>query len=153
MLQGWIPKANSSHKAMACCPPSCVIPCSTPSIGIGSCGIGSGYGGGFGYSGFGYGGGVSSTSLGMTSGAPASCISQIPPSEVVIQPSPCVITMPGAILSSSCEPMTVGGYSPCASGSGYGYGGGSYGGFLGGGFHGGYQGICRPRRNSCKYPC
>ncbi|XP_015272026.1 PREDICTED: feather keratin B-4-like [Gekko japonicus] len=121
---------------MACCyPPSCAIPscASSPMLGLGPCGVGSGM--------LGYGGGmpVSSSSLGITSGANVACVNQIPPSEVVIQPPPYVVTIPGPILAASCEPVAVGGYTPCASGSG----------------SGGLRGICRPRRrySTCGYPC
>uniref|UniRef100_A0A670Z9B2 Keratin n=1 Tax=Pseudonaja textilis TaxID=8673 RepID=A0A670Z9B2_PSETE len=44
-----------------------------------------------------------------------SCINQIPASEVTIQPPPVVITLPGPILSASCEPVAVGGNTPCAA--------------------------------------
>ncbi|KAL7978037.1 hypothetical protein Chor_005024 [Crotalus horridus] len=43
-------------------------------------------------------------------------INQVPPSEVTIQPSPVVVTIPGPILSASCEPIAVGGNTPCAPG-------------------------------------
>ncbi|XP_053133756.1 uncharacterized protein LOC128337140 [Hemicordylus capensis] len=157
---------------MSCQVPSCVIPCgigggSGGSIGGGICGsIGSGtigYGGGMGG-----GMGVSSSSLGIVPGASVSCVSQVPPSELFIQPSPVVITIPGPVLSAAggaSGEVSVGSYSPCAYGSsGYGYGMGSSGGYLGGGigtgyrrgslgscigggfgggFGGGYQGSCR----------
>ncbi|KAK9390990.1 feather keratin B-4-like [Crotalus adamanteus] len=131
---------------MSCCPPICLPPCppscaipscaSLPKIGLGSCGIGSGLLGGGG------GGAASASNLGILPGANVGCISQIPSSEVVIQPPPVVVTLPGPILAASCEPVAVGGYSACASGSG---------GYLGGGL----GAICRPRRRSsiCKYPC
>ncbi|XP_013929042.1 PREDICTED: chorion class A protein L11-like [Thamnophis sirtalis] len=109
------------------CAPSCVIPSCRPTHAIGSCGIGGGYGfgsggfgmgGGYGMSGYGGGSGLatSASSLGVVPGIPVSCISQIPSSEVVIQPPPFSLTIPGPILASSCEPLAVGGYSPCASG-------------------------------------
>uniref|UniRef100_A0A670ZBK5 Keratin n=1 Tax=Pseudonaja textilis TaxID=8673 RepID=A0A670ZBK5_PSETE len=72
-------------------------------------------------------------SLGILPGANVGCINQVPPSEIVIQPPPFVVTIPGPILSASCEPVAVGGYSACAGG---------YGGYLGGG--GGLGSICRP---------
>uniref|UniRef100_A0A670K4W2 Keratin n=1 Tax=Podarcis muralis TaxID=64176 RepID=A0A670K4W2_PODMU len=56
--------------------------------------------------------------LGVVPGVPQSCMSQIPPSEVTVQPPPIVVTIPGPILSSSCQPLAIGGYSPCASGYG-----------------------------------
>ncbi|XP_015275958.1 PREDICTED: keratin-associated protein 10-7-like [Gekko japonicus] len=107
---------------MSCCPPSCAIPscspcspccspCDYPKGGLGRlgccpspCGPSSCWG--------------SSTSahcLGLTSGASVSCINQIPPSEVTIQPPPCVVTVPGPVLAASCEPLRVGGYTACAA--------------------------------------
>ncbi|XP_066466263.1 chorion class B protein M2410-like [Tiliqua scincoides] len=149
---------------MANCGPACTVPScdSTPIVGLGSTGcrgLGWGYGGlgygglGWGYGGLGYGGlgygygsGAqveTSGNLGTLSGVIPQPINQIPPSEVVIQPPPSVVTIPGAILSASCEPTTVGGNTPCAIGGtgivgsgfsgGYGYGRAIYGGNLGGG--------------------
>nr|XP_020671456.1 claw keratin-like [Pogona vitticeps] len=147
---------------MSCCPPSCAIPSSTPSVGFGPCGIASsgcysGYGGYGGYGGVpaspcgiassgcygGYGGygGVPASALGITSGAAVGCITQIPSSEVTVQPPSVTMVIPGAILAASCEPLAVGGYSPCASGSGY---RGSYG--------SGLQGICQSKP-FCASPC
>ncbi|ETE68724.1 Claw keratin, partial [Ophiophagus hannah] len=62
------------------------------------------------------GGATLAASLGMAPGASVSCINQIPSSEVVIQPAPLMLTIPGAILSASCEPVRVGGYTACATG-------------------------------------
>nr|XP_028566791.1 cuticle protein 64-like [Podarcis muralis] len=135
---------------MAHCGPSCAVPscASTPTVGFGSAalgrrgglgyglgGLGYGYGGlGYGYGGlgYGYGGAERAANLGVLDGVIPSCVNQIPPAEVVIQPPPSVLTIPGPILSASCEPLSVGGNTPCAvSGSGivggYGYGGWGYG--------------------------
>ncbi|KAJ6652808.1 hypothetical protein lerEdw1_010663 [Lerista edwardsae] len=101
------------------CLPSCVIPCSSPTYGLGSCGMGGGMMGGCMGGGM---GGVSSSSLGILPGAAVSCITQIPSSEVVVQPPSYVMTIPGPIMSASCEPLRVGGYSPCSSGGGMGGG-------------------------------
>nr|ABU98610.1 beta-keratin 22 [Gekko gecko] len=110
------------------CGPSCAIPSCTsrPTIGLGSCGMGSGYG-------------TSASSLGVVPGVSPACINQIPPSEVMIQPPPFVLTVPGPILAASCEPVSVGGYTPCASS----------------GSRGGARGICVPRRrySVCGSPC
>ncbi|ETE68723.1 Claw keratin, partial [Ophiophagus hannah] len=126
---------------MSCCPPACLPPCppscaipscaSVPRIGLGSCGIGSGL------LGYGGGGAASASSLGILPGANVGCINQIPSSEVVVQPPYFTVTIPGPILSASCEPVAVGGYSACAAG---------YGGYLGGGS--GLGAICRPRRRA-----
>ncbi|XP_061462412.1 chorion class A protein L11-like [Rhineura floridana] len=141
------------------CEPTCAIPscASAPTIGLGPCGVG-GYGGGYGGSiGSGYGGGVGggrlvggggvpASSLGIYPGANVGCISQVPPAEVVIQPPSFTVTVPGPILSASCDPVSVGGYTPCADGyygSGY-----PYRGYLGGG----YKGSGRSKR-VCGYPC
>nr|ABU98607.1 beta-keratin 19 [Gekko gecko] len=105
----------------SCCPPSCAIPscpppcsspCGYPVSGLGkldpcsstmccpssSCGTST-----------------SARCLGITSGASVSCINQIPPSEVTIQPPPCTVVIPGPILAASCEPVRVGGYTSCSS--------------------------------------
>uniref|UniRef100_A0A670JZ74 Uncharacterized protein n=1 Tax=Podarcis muralis TaxID=64176 RepID=A0A670JZ74_PODMU len=95
------------------------------SLGPGGCGfggglgLGGGLGGGFGYgSGYGsgalVGSGIPSASLGILSGVQPSCVNQIPPAEVVIQPPAAIVTVPGPILSASCEPVAVGGYAPCS---------------------------------------
>uniref|UniRef100_A0A8C6XRK5 Uncharacterized protein n=1 Tax=Naja naja TaxID=35670 RepID=A0A8C6XRK5_NAJNA len=64
----------------------------------------------------------SSGSLGTLDGIIPSCINQIPPAEVVLQPPSCVVTIPGPILSASCEPVAVGGNTPCAPAGGFGQG-------------------------------
>ncbi|XP_026575972.1 keratin-associated protein 21-1-like [Pseudonaja textilis] len=152
--------------------PSCAVPscASAPAVGFGSAGSkglgwGLGYGLGYGHGlGYGYGAGAlaeSSGSLGTLAGVRPSCINQIPASEVTIQPPAVVVTLPGPILSASCEPVAVGGNTPCAPG---GIGGiGSFGGF---GHYGGFSGarlgrlgrrgsICGlGRRGSiCNLPC
>ncbi|XP_060550294.1 chorion class A protein L11-like [Pantherophis guttatus] len=147
---------------MACCPPSCAIPscASAPVVGLGSAGCGPwgygyrGLGLGYGY-GYGYGGarfGESARNLGTLAGVAPSCISQIPASEVTIQPPAVVVTLPGPILSASCEPVAVGGHTPCAPG-GFGNYGGYYGGRLG--RYGRRGSICSyGRRGSiCTLPC
>ncbi|XP_053134555.1 shematrin-like protein 2 [Hemicordylus capensis] len=129
---------------MANCGPACTVPscASSPVVGFGSAGSsGLGYGGlGYGYGGLGYGGlgygyGAveNSGNLGTLAGVYPSCINQLPPAEVVVQPPASVVTIPGAILSASCEPVSVGGMTPCAiAGSGI-VGAGLYG-SLGSGF-------------------
>ncbi|XP_066466536.1 uncharacterized protein [Tiliqua scincoides] len=137
---------------MASCGPTCTIPscASIPVVGLGSAGIRANYGRGLGYgnlgSGYGglgygsgagalaFGGSTSSGELGTLAGVIPQPINQIPPSEVVIQPPPSVVTIPGAILSASCEPVSVGGITPTAiggsgiggSGSGFSEGFGSF---------------------------
>ncbi|XP_003226377.3 shematrin-like protein 2 [Anolis carolinensis] len=85
----------------SCCGPSCVVPScsSTPCIGIGAqrCGTST-----------------SSCCLGTVPGVVPSCITQLPASEMVIQPPAVVMTIPGPIMSASCEPIAVGGTTPCA---------------------------------------
>uniref|UniRef100_A0A670Z5J3 Keratin n=1 Tax=Pseudonaja textilis TaxID=8673 RepID=A0A670Z5J3_PSETE len=64
------------------------------------------------------GGATTAASLGIAPGASVSCINQTPSSEIVIQPSPpppVVVTIPGPILSASCDPVAVGGNTPCAA--------------------------------------
>lgn len=85
-------------------------------------------------------------------GANTSCVSQIPPSEVVIQPPPVLITIPGPVMSASPEPVAVDGNTPCATNScyepfGYGYGYG-YGRRCGYGFGSGRWGC----GSVCSYP-
>ncbi|XP_032991960.1 shematrin-like protein 2 [Lacerta agilis] len=129
---------------MVYCGPSCTIPsfASRPVVGFGSgYGLGCGYGGYSGYGGYGgygsyggyggyggYGYGAEhAANLGILPGVQQSCISQLPQSEIVLQPPPINVTIPGAVLSASCEPIAVGGNTACAVGS-YGYGGlGGYG--------------------------
>ncbi|ETE57516.1 Claw keratin, partial [Ophiophagus hannah] len=152
------------HPAMAYCGPSCAVPscASAPAVGFGSAGArglgwglgygGLGYGLGFGLGfgrglGYGYGAGAlaeTSGSLGTLAGVIPQPINQIPASEVTIQPPSFVITVPGPILSASCEPVAVGGYTPCAPGGigrlGASYLGGRLGRLgrrLGGGLQGG----------------
>lgn len=67
------------------------------------------------------GGSVSASSLGILAGANVGSVNQTPPSEIVIQPPSIEVTLPGAILSASSEPVRVGGYS--AGGGGRSYGG------------------------------
>lgn len=137
---------------MASCGPTCAIPsCSSiPVVGLGSASIRANYGRGLGYGnlgsgygGLGYGSGAgalafgSSTSsgeLGTLEGVIPQPINQIPPSEVVIQPPAFIVTIPGPILSASCEPISVGGITPTAIG-GSGIGGS---GLLGSGFSEGF---------------
>ncbi|XP_066466538.1 scale keratin-like [Tiliqua scincoides] len=80
---------------------SCCSPCGSLSMGSG-------------------GGSVSASSLGILAGANVGGVNQIPQSEILIQPPPIMIIFPGSILTSSFEPVLVGGYSA-------GGGGGSYG--------------------------
>ncbi|XP_032991961.1 scale keratin-like [Lacerta agilis] len=161
---------------MANCGPSCAVPscASTPVVGFGSAGLG-GFGGLGGLGGlglgntYGYGSGalvgsgIPSASLGILSGVAPSCINQIPPAEVVIQPPACVVTIPGPILSASCEPVAVGGNAPCSPGGlGSGFlGAGSLGaGALGAGALGGSRfglgsryGYVGRRGSICYTPC
>ncbi|XP_016852282.2 shematrin-like protein 2 [Anolis carolinensis] len=143
---------------MANCGLSSAVPSceATPTVAFGSGGsrafgrgLGYGYGSGFGYgsglrSGYGYGLGgnvVSAASLGVLSGVIPSSINQLPPIEVVLKPAPVSLTVPGAIISATPEPVAVGGYAPCAvsgvglggfGGFGSGYNCGLYGGQVGG---------------------
>ncbi|KAK9391001.1 claw keratin-like [Crotalus adamanteus] len=127
---------------MAFCPPSCVIPscASVPQFGMGSAGAsggsfggaspgglaglglcGRGLGGGLqegsmgGLAGGHLGGGVSSGELVTLAGINPQPINQISPAEVMIQPPPYVLTIPGAILSASFDPVTIGGNTPSAA--------------------------------------
>ncbi|XP_058016710.1 chorion class B protein B.L1-like [Ahaetulla prasina] len=154
---------------MVYCGPSCAVPTcySAPIVGFGSAGSrglgcgGLGYGGlGFGGlgsgglgsglgSGYGAGGlAESARNLGTLAGVNPRPINQVPSSEVTIQPPAVVVTIPGPILSASCEPVAVGGYNPCAPGGIRGIGAGYYGGRLG---RLGRRGsiICDP----CNLPC
>nr|XP_060642905.1 shematrin-like protein 2 [Anolis sagrei ordinatus] len=148
--------------------PSCVAPSydSTPLFGFGSSGCrvnGLGNGslgyGGFGYGGLGYGGYgngsgsvTSSADLGTLSGVTPNPINQLPTSECVINLSPVVVTIPGAILSSTCEPLLVDGNTPSAVG-GYGLSGGpgssSFSGRIGSGYLGGRKGFPGQYGNIC----
>ncbi|XP_039219373.1 uncharacterized protein LOC120317115 [Crotalus tigris] len=129
---------------MAFCGPSCAIPSSAsiPSIGFGSAGLGALPPRGLGLSPFPS--AESSGSLGTLDGVIPSCINQIPPSEVTIQPPAVLISIPGPILSASCEPIAVGGNTPCAPGGFGRFGGGYYGGRLGRFGH---------RGSICALPC
>ncbi|KAK9391000.1 feather keratin-like [Crotalus adamanteus] len=145
---------------MVDCGPSCAVPscASAPVVGFGSagsrglgCGLGYGglgYGLGYGRSlGYGYGAGAlaeTSGSLGTLAGVIPSCINQIPASEVTIQPPAVVVTIPGPILSASCDPVAVGGNTPCAPG-GFGR--------FGGGYYGGRLGRFGRRGSICALPC
>ncbi|XP_048364738.1 keratin-associated protein 5-5-like [Sphaerodactylus townsendi] len=130
---------------MSCCCPSCAVPscpkpcccqpccspCSYPTGGLGSlsccsnsCCGNTGCGNSCcGNTGCGNsccsntccGNSTSARSLGITCGAHIACINQIPPSEVVIQPPPCIITIPGPVLAATCEPVRVGGYTACGT--------------------------------------
>lgn len=138
------------HIKMAYCGSVCNVPC-----GLGSCygGLTSGrlwpsYGLGS-LSGMG-----TCSGLGAMSGANVACSEQLPGSEVVIQPPPSVVTIPGPVLSATSEPAAVAqttysglgaqGLSPLYSGGalgGYGrsglYSGGLYGsGLYGSGLYG-----------------
>ncbi|XP_015276009.1 PREDICTED: keratin-associated protein 10-6-like [Gekko japonicus] len=92
-----------------CCPQPCCSPCSYPVGGLGSlnccnnsCCSSSCCGNS-----------TSARCLGITSGANVACVSQIPPSELTIQPAPFVITVPGPVMAATCEPVRVGGYTAC----------------------------------------
>nr|ABU98611.1 beta-keratin 23 [Gekko gecko] len=111
MSCGYIPSCAPSC-AVPSCLPSCSSPCGYPVSGLGSLNSCGGL----------YGGATSASSLGHTSGANVGCVGQLPPSEVVIQPAPCVLTVPGPILAASCEPLRVGGYTACGGGSSLGSG-------------------------------
>ncbi|KAG8146937.1 hypothetical protein E2320_014024, partial [Naja naja] len=159
-------RLTSQLNTMAYCGPSCAVPscASAPAVGFGSAGgrglgWGLGYGGlgyGLGYGrglGYGYGAGAlaeTSGSLGTLAGVIPSCINQIPASEVTIQPPSVVVTIPGPILSASCEPVAVGGNTPCAPG-----GIGGIGGFGAGYFGGrlGRLGHLGRRGSICNLPC
>lgn len=123
-----------------CCTPSCYpvggLGSLKPSCGFGGFGglgqglgalgsLGRGLGGiavAFGGS---SGGGVSSSSLAINPAARVGCINQTPPSEILIQPAPVSVVIPGAILAAPCEPVRVGGYTACGGtssvGGGQGY--------------------------------
>ncbi|XP_015270498.1 PREDICTED: uncharacterized protein LOC107113661 [Gekko japonicus] len=162
--------AKQKNSTLMFAVPSCA---SAPAVGFGSAGLG--YGGlhsdtligagspsfavpsvasspvvGFGSASLGHNSGVPFASLGVLSGVNRSCINQIPPAEVVVQPPPVVMTIPGPILSATGQLVFVGGNTPCAvsyGGSGSGLSGGSdlYGSF---GALGGRLGSYRGRRGS-----
>uniref|UniRef100_A0ACB8G807 Uncharacterized protein n=1 Tax=Sphaerodactylus townsendi TaxID=933632 RepID=A0ACB8G807_9SAUR len=75
-------------------------------------------------------------------GINTSCVSQIPPSEVIIHPPPFSITIPGPILSASPEPVAVTANNPCATPGCYEPGGYDYG-------YGSRRGGCN---SGCSYP-
>ncbi|KAG8123732.1 hypothetical protein E2320_019083 [Naja naja] len=110
---------SSIFLKMSCCPvPTCIPTCSSPICypvgGLGSlssCGLGS-YG-----MGSSAGGSMAAASLAIAPGASVSCVNQTPPSELLVQPSPFTVVLPGAILAATSEPVRVGGYTACASGS------------------------------------
>lgn len=160
---------------MTSCGPACTVPscASSPVVGFGSAGLGLGSGafgygglgsGNLGYGGLGWGAGLSSgygsgalgvgstTSgqLGTLAGIVPQPINQIPAAEVVIQPPASIVTIPGPILSASCEPVSVGGNTPCAvGGSGVVANRGLWSGLLGNRFGGSLRG----RSNLCLPPC
>lgn len=129
------------HIKMSYCGSVCTVPC------------GAGYGvGGAGSSGLVplYGGGTLSGLGG--GGLGYACSTQLPGSQVVIQPPSSLVSVPGATISATSDPVAVGQIPPSY---GYGYpalgsagglsGGSSYGGYgrlgYGGGYGGGY-GYC-----------
>ncbi|CAI5798437.1 BetaBeta-keratin-related [Podarcis lilfordi] len=81
-------------------------------------------------------------------GINTSCVSQIPPSEVVIQPPSFTLTIPGPILSASNDQVAVAQNAPCATGYGGYCGYGGYGSGYGCGYGYGYG-----RRSRYGYPC
>ncbi|XP_025031150.1 feather keratin-like [Python bivittatus] len=143
---------------MAFCGPPCPLPpCPIPSCAIPSCascpsvGFGPGGLGGLASRSFGLPSGQPASSLGTLEGVTPSCINQIPAAEVVIQPPPVIVTLPGPILSASCDPVAVGGNTPCAAG---GYGQGLPTGLLGGGSRQGSRYRFVGNRGSiCYIPC
>lgn len=108
-----------------CCPIHCPVYGFGSAGGIG-CGSGLSYRGlGFGYGlggglDYGYGSGAlvggstNATVLGSLSGVIPQPINQIPPAEIMIQPPSSIVTISGPILPASCEPVAVGGTTPCA---------------------------------------
>ncbi|KAL7978017.1 hypothetical protein Chor_005004 [Crotalus horridus] len=140
------PRVHSTviSTTMAFCGPSCAIPSSAsiPSVGFGSAGLGALPPRGLGLSPFPS--AESSGSLGTLAGVNPSCINQIPPSELTIQPPAVVVTIPGPILSASCAPVAVGGNTPCAPG-GLGQ--------IGAGYFGGRLGRFGRRGSICALPC
>ncbi|XP_058016574.1 elastin-like [Ahaetulla prasina] len=112
--------------------------------GLGSGGLGSGLGSGFGAGAL----AESARNLGTLAGVNPRPINQVPSSEVTIRPPAVVVTIPGPILSASCEPVAVGGYNPCSPAGIGGLDAGYFGGRLG---RLGRRGsiICDP----CNLPC
>lgn len=117
---------------MSCCVPACAVPTCVPASsppvcypvgGLGSltsCGGGAHGMGSYGMGPYGIssaGGSVSAASLGLVPGASVGCVNQTPASEVLIQPAPIAVVIPGAIMAATCEPVRVGGYSACATGA------------------------------------
>ncbi|XP_060117075.1 LOW QUALITY PROTEIN: keratin-associated protein 4-8-like [Heteronotia binoei] len=89
-----IPSCPQPCCSQPCCSQPCCSPCSYPTGGLGkldccssSCCCSSCCGNS-----------TSARCLGITSGANVSCVSQIPPSEVVIQPPPVIAVIPGPVL-------------------------------------------------------
>uniref|UniRef100_A0A8C3HWL0 Keratin n=1 Tax=Chrysemys picta bellii TaxID=8478 RepID=A0A8C3HWL0_CHRPI len=79
------------------------------------------------------------------------CVRQCQDSQVVIRPSPVVVTLPGPIMSNFPQHSAVGAVGAPVVGAGFGgsYGlgglngsGGQYGGLSGLGGYGGYGGLC-----------
>nr|CAL49457.1 beta-keratin-like protein [Pantherophis guttatus] len=137
---------------MALCGPSCAVPscASIPTVGFGSAGLGALAPRGLGLSPFSL--GESASGLGTLAGVAPSCINQVPASEVTIQPPAVIVTIPGPILSASCEPVAVGGNAPCAPG---GFGQGLPTGLLGGSQPrlGSRYGFVGNRGSICYTPC
>ncbi|KAK9390991.1 keratin-associated protein 9-1-like [Crotalus adamanteus] len=126
----FLSRLSSIFLKMSCCAPSCAVPICVPASSPPVCypvgGLGSltscGVGGTYGLDSAGSGGAVPAASLGMTSRSNVSCVNQIPPSEIVIQPPPFNIVIPGAILAATSDLVRVGGYTACATGSSSGAG-------------------------------
>ncbi|KAH0619757.1 hypothetical protein JD844_025953, partial [Phrynosoma platyrhinos] len=125
------PLSTMPDCGLSCAIPSCA---SEPTVGFGRHGI---YGhSGIRYGALGFGGSELANNLGILDGVTPSCINQVPSSEVVIQPPPFSVTIPGPILAASGEPVAVGGNAPCSL-----RGVGIAGGFGNSGFGLGYRGI------------
>ncbi|KAK9390993.1 keratin-associated protein 9-1-like [Crotalus adamanteus] len=126
----FLSRLSSIFLKMSCCAPSCAVPICVPASSPPVCypvdGLGSltscGVGGTYGLDSAGSGGAVPAASLGMTSRSNVSCVNQIPPSEILIQPPPFNIVIPGAILAATSDLVRVGGYTACATGSSSGAG-------------------------------
>ncbi|CAI5798609.1 type II cytoskeletal 1-like [Podarcis lilfordi] len=87
-------------------------------------------------------------------GVNTSCVSQIPPSQVVIQPPAFHITIPGPVMSASPEPVAVAGNTPCATGSCYEPCYGGWGGYGYGSRKWGSSSVCSyPYSRSCYKGC
>ncbi|XP_060117062.1 feather keratin B-4-like [Heteronotia binoei] len=122
MSCGYFPSCGPSC-AVPSCLPSCGSPRGYPVSNLGSLGSCGGY----------YGGATSAGCLGIVNGANVGCVTQLPPSEMLIQPPPSCVTIPGPVLSASCESVRVAGYSACVGGGSLGSG--------------------RLGRRLCGYPC